>query len=188
MITCLCDSGTTSYCCSIVTWISRTSVDVVKSLNIIFQSTYSQFQVTYYFSSFPIARDFYHALLVICHHMDSYCQNFWCIDNLRLSVMHAWCYLFSVAMTSHKIKKYEYAIFYRIAGLIYTASFINTGIPSCMNKSRESILELPPSMPADVSGVALKETDVALQCQAFDASGVGFYEIVIVDRLKKKTY
>ena len=57
-----------------------------------------------------------------------------------------------------------------------------------MNKSRESILELPPSMPADVSGVALKETDVALQCQAFDASGVGFNEIVIVDHLKKKTY
>ena len=44
-------------------------------------------------------------------------------------------------------------------------------------------------MSADVSGVALKETDyVAFECQAFDASGVGFYEIVMADHLKKKTY
>ena len=63
-------------------------------------------------------------------------------------------------MTSHKInKKYEYAIFYRIAELIYTAFFINTGITSSMSKSGESILESPPSMPANVSEVPLKETD-----------------------------
>ena len=44
-------------------------------------------------------------------------------------------------------------------------------------------------MPVDVSGVALKETDyVAFDCQAFDASGVGFYKIVMVDPLKKKAY
>ena len=70
-------------------------------------------------------------------------------------------------MTSHKInkKKHECTIFYRIAELIYTAFFINTGIPSCMNKSGGSILESPPSMPADVSGVALKETDyVTFEC------------------------
>ena len=55
-----------------------------------------------------------------------------------------------------------------------------------MNKSEESILESPPSTPADVSGVALKETDyIAIECQAFDVSGVGFYEIVMVDHLKK---
>ena len=55
-----------------------------------------------------------------------------------------------------------------------------------MNKSEGSILESPPSIPADVSGVALKETDyIAIECQAFDASGVGFYEIVMVDHLKK---
>ena len=48
-----------------------------------------------------------------------------------------------------------------------------------MNKSGGSILESLPSMPADVSGVALKETDyVAFECQSFDASGVGFYEII----------
>ena len=58
-----------------------------------------------------------------------------------------------------------------------------------MNKNAGSILESSPIMPADVSGVALKETDyIALECQAFDASGVGFYEIVMVDQLKKKTY
>ena len=57
-----------------------------------------------------------------------------------------------------------------------------------MNKSGGSILESSPSMPAEVSGVALKETDyVALECQTFDASGVRFYEIVMVDHLKKKT-
>ena len=55
-----------------------------------------------------------------------------------------------------------------------------------MNKSEGSILESPPSIPADVSGVALKETDyIAIECQAFDASRVGFYEIVMVDHLKK---
>ena len=44
-------------------------------------------------------------------------------------------------------------------------------------------------MPADVSGVALKETKyIAFECQTFDASSVGFYEIVMVDHLKKKTY
>ena len=48
-----------------------------------------------------------------------------------------------------------------------------------MNKSGGSILESLPSMTADVSGVALKETDyVAFECQSFDASGVGFYEII----------
>ena len=59
-----------------------------------------------------------------------------------------------------------------------------------MNKNGGNILESTPSMPADVSGVALKETDyVIFECQAFDASGVvGFYEIVMVDHLKKKTY
>ena len=63
---------------------------------------------------------------------------------------------------------------------------INTGISSCMNKSEGSILESPPSIPADVSGVTLKETDyIAIECQAFDASGVGFYEIVMVDHHKK---
>ena len=42
-------------------------------------------------------------------------------------------------------------------------------------------------MPADLSGIALKETDyVAFECQAFDASSVGFYEIVMVDHLKKE--
>ena len=57
-----------------------------------------------------------------------------------------------------------------------------------MNKSGGSILESPPSMP-DVSGVAPKETDfVAFECQAFDASGIAFYQIVMVDHLKKKTY
>ena len=93
-------------------------------------------------------------------------------------------------MTSHKIKIfYEYTIFHRVAELIYTAFFTNTGIPSCMHKSWGSILESQPSMSADVSGVALKETDyVAFECQAFDASGVGFYEIVMADHLKKKTY
>ena len=55
-----------------------------------------------------------------------------------------------------------------------------------MNKSEGSILESPPSIPADVSGVALKETDyIAIECQAFDASSVGFYEIVMVNHLKK---
>ena len=55
-----------------------------------------------------------------------------------------------------------------------------------MNKSEGSILESPPSIPADVSGVTLKETDyIAIECQAFDASGVGFYEIVMVDHHKK---
>ena len=45
------------------------------------------------------------------------------------------------------------------------------------------------NMPANISGVALKETDyIAFECQAFDASGVGFYETVMVDHLKKKTY
>ena len=39
--------------------------------------------------------------------------------------------------------------------LIYTAFFINTCMPSYMNKSEESILELFPSMPVDVSGVSL---------------------------------
>ena len=44
-------------------------------------------------------------------------------------------------------------------------------------------------MSADVSGVTLKETDyVAFGCQAFDASGIGFYEIVMVEHLKEKTY
>ena len=58
-----------------------------------------------------------------------------------------------------------------------------------MNKSGGSILESPPSIPADVSGVALKENDyVAFDCQEFDPSGVGFYEVVMVDHLKKKTY
>ena len=43
-------------------------------------------------------------------------------------------------------------------------------------------------MRGDASGVALKETDyIASECQAFDASGVGFYEIVMDDHLKKKT-
>ena len=95
-------------------------------------------------------------------------------------------------MTSHKInKKYEYTIFYRIAELIYTGFFINTGIPipSCMDKSGGSILESPQSMHVDVSGVALKETDyIALECQVFDASDVGSYEIVMVDHLRKKPY
>ena len=94
-------------------------------------------------------------------------------------------------MTSHKINKkyYEYTIFYRIAELIYTGFFINTGIPSCMDKSGGSILESPQSMHVDVSGVALKETDyIALECQVFDASGIGSYEIVMVDHLKKKPY
>ena len=58
-----------------------------------------------------------------------------------------------------------------------------------MNKSGGSILESPPSTPADVAGVALKETDyVAFECQEFDPSGVGFYEIVMVDHLKKKPH
>ena len=62
---------------------------------------------------------------------------------------------------------------------------VNTGIPSCMNKSGGSILELSSSMPADVSSVAPKETDyIAFECQAFDAFGVGFYEILMVDHLK----
>ena len=53
-----------------------------------------------------------------------------------------------------------------------------------MNNIGGSILESPPSMLADVSSVALKETDyVAFECQAFDASGVGFYEFVMVDHL-----
>ena len=40
-------------------------------------------------------------------------------------------------------------------------------------------------MPADVLGVALKETDyIAFECQAFDTSGVGFYEIVMANPLK----
>ena len=44
-------------------------------------------------------------------------------------------------------------------------------------------------MPAVVSGVALKETDyTAFKCQAFDASSVGFYEVMMVDHVKKKTY
>ena len=44
-------------------------------------------------------------------------------------------------------------------------------------------------MSADVSGVTLKETDyAAFGCQAFDASGIGFYEIVMVEHLKEKTY
>ena len=80
-------------------------------------------------------------------------------------------------------------MFYKIAELICTAFFINTGIPSCMNKSGKSILGSPPSIPADVSGVSLKETDyIAFEFQVFDASGVGFYEIVMVDHMKKKTY
>ena len=54
-----------------------------------------------------------------------------------------------------------------------------------MNNSWGSILELPSSMPADVSSVAPKETDyIAFECQAFDAFGVGFYEILMVDHLK----
>ena len=58
-----------------------------------------------------------------------------------------------------------------------------------MHKSWGSILESQPSMSADVSGVTLKETDyVAFGCQAFDASGIGFYEIVMVEHLKEKTY
>ena len=58
-----------------------------------------------------------------------------------------------------------------------------------MNKNGGSILESFPSMPTDVSGVALKENDsIAFECQAFDASGVGFYKIVMVDHLKKKAY
>ena len=56
-----------------------------------------------------------------------------------------------------------------------------------MNKSGGSILQSPPSMPADVSGVSLKETDyITFEFQAFDASGVGFYEIVMLDHLKIK--
>ena len=56
-----------------------------------------------------------------------------------------------------------------------------------MNKSGGSILESPPSMPADVSDGALKEIDyIAFECQAFGASSLGFYEIVMVDHLKKK--
>ena len=48
-----------------------------------------------------------------------------------------------------------------------------------------TVLESPPSMPADVLGVALKETDyIAFECQAFDTSGVGFYEIVMANPLK----
>ena len=44
-----------------------------------------------------------------------------------------------------------------------------------MNKSGESILESSPSIPEDVSGVALNETDyIAFGYQALDASGVGF--------------
>ena len=100
----------------------------------------------------------------------------------------AWCYPFSLVMTPHKLikkKYYEYTIFYRIAELIYSGFLVNTGIPSCMNKSGGSILELPSSMPADVSSVAPKETDyIAFESQAFDASGVGFYEILMVDHLK----
>ena len=58
-----------------------------------------------------------------------------------------------------------------------------------MSKSGESILESPPSMPANVSEVPLKETDyITFECSAFDASGVDFYEIVMVDHLKGKTY
>ena len=58
-----------------------------------------------------------------------------------------------------------------------------------MHKSWGSILESQPSMSADVSGVTLKETDyAAFGCQAFDASGIGFYEIVMVEHLKEKTY
>ena len=87
-------------------------------------------------------------------------------------------------MTSHKKTKkeyYEYTIFYRIVELIYTAFYINTGILSCLNKSGGSVLESPPIMPADVLGVALKETHyVAFEYQASDASGVGFYEIMMV--------
>ena len=44
----------------------------------------------------------------------------------------------------------------------------------------------PLGMPADVLGVALKETDyIAFECQIFDASGVGFYEIMMIDHLKR---
>ena len=83
---------------------------------------------------------------------------------------------------------FEYTIFYRITELIYTAFFTNTGIPSCMNKGGEILMKSLSSMPADISGVALKETDyTAFECQAFDASGVGFYETMTVDHLKKKT-
>ena len=58
-----------------------------------------------------------------------------------------------------------------------------------MNKIGESLLKSVPSMSADISGVALKEIDyVAFEFQAFDASVVGFYETVMIDRLKKKTY
>ena len=47
-----------------------------------------------------------------------------------------------------------------------------------MNKGGESIMKSLSNMPANISGVALKETDyIAFECQAFDASGVGFYEI-----------
>ena len=50
-----------------------------------------------------------------------------------------------------------------------------------------SILESFPSIPVDVLGVAPKETDYfAFECHAFDASGDGFYEIVIVDHPKKE--
>ena len=58
-----------------------------------------------------------------------------------------------------------------------------------MNKGGESIMKSLSNMPANISGVALKETDyIAFECQAFDAFGVGFYEIVMADHLKKKTY
>ena len=97
-------------------------------------------------------------------------------------------FLISDNVIQNKQKKNEYTIFYRIAKLMYTAFFINTGIPSCMSKKEGSILESLPSMPEDVSGVALKETDyIAIECQAFDASVVGFYEIVMVNHRKKKT-
>ena len=50
-------------------------------------------------------------------------------------------------------------------------------------------MESSRSIPANVSGVALKETDyIAFEYQAFDASCVGFYEIVMIDQLKKKTH
>ena len=43
--------------------------------------------------------------------------------------------------------------------------------------------------PTDVLGVAEKETDyIAFEYQTFDASGVGFYEVVMIDHLKQKKY
>ena len=61
--------------------------------------------------------------------------------------------------------------------------------PSCVDKNEGSRVESSPSTPWNVSGVALKETEyIAFECQAFDPSGVGFDEILMVDYLKKKIY